>query len=708
MFRKLLAAMGLCAALFISFSARAKEGMWIPTLLGAVEDDMRAYGMRISAEDIYTVNRSSLKDAIVHFGGGCTAEFVSAEGLMFTNHHCGYDQIASHSTVEQDYLRNGFWAKNRAEELPNPGLTATLIDRIVDVTARVLAASAEERDAVRKAIVAEATTGNGLSGKVVAFDFGNSFYLITTRTFKDVRLVGAPPSSIGKFGGDTDNWVWPRHTGDFSVFRVYAGKDNAPADYSPENVPFRPAHHLPVSVKGVQEGDFTMVFGFPGTTEQYLTASAVRHLTERLNPARIGMRDAGLAVINAARASDPALRIAYASKQSDVANAWKKWIGQNRGLRELHAVRRKEDIEAEFARRAGAAGRPDLVALVPAIDEINREFFPLLEARSLYVELMFYGPDMLSLASDFATLVQESQALSEADRDQQVADRTAAVEAWLRQSSPEVECALWGALLKRLVQEAGDAEWFRPVADLLGDDTPEAYVAAACAKSVFCNPERLQALLEKPSAKTWARLASDPVFRFATVFKAAYAESVAPAYQRLLKDRDVRMAEYTAGLRTLFPERAFFPDANSTLRLTYGRVEGSAPNDGEIYTPFTTSRGLLSKHVPGDADFELPADLLGLLEAKDWRGYAPAGADLPVCFTGSNHTTGGNSGSPALNADGHLIGINFDRSWESTMSDVLFDGTRCRNIMVDARYVLWVIDVYGGARHLVNEMTVVR
>ena len=708
MLRKSIAAWAVLAALAVSTGARAKEGMWIPTLLGAVEDEMRAYGMRISAEDIYAVNHSSLKDAIVHFGGGCTAEFVSAEGLIFTNHHCGYDQIAAHSTVEHDYLRDGFWAMDRAAELPNPGLTATLIDRIEDVTARVLAVPAAERDAVRKAIVAEATAGNGLSGKVVAFDFGNSYFLITTRTYSDVRLVGAPPSAIGKFGGDTDNWVWPRHTGDFSVFRVYAGADNAPAAYSTNNVPFRPAHHLPVSLKGVQEGDFTMVFGFPGTTEQYLTAAAVQHLTERLNPARIGMRDAGLAVINAARASDPALRIAYAPKQSDVANAWKKWMGQNRGLRELDAVRRKQELESEFARRAAAAGRTDLQQLVPAIDEINRELFPLLEARSLYVELMFYGPDMLSVAADFAPLLAGWDGMEEKARTEALAERRTAVEAWMRQSRPDIEQALWAALLDRLRAEARDAAWFGPVDELMDGAAADAYVRDACTKSVFADPTRLLALLERPSDKAWKRLAADPVYRFATAFKDAYATAVAPAYQRLVKDRDVRMAEYTAGLRTLFPERQFFPDANSTLRLTYGKVEGSAPHDGAMYTPFTTSRGLLQKHIPGDADFGLPPRLIDLLTARTWEGYAPAGSDLPVCFTGSNHTTGGNSGSPALNADGHLIGINFDRSWESTMSDVLFDGSRCRNIMVDSRYVLWVIDVYGGAGHLVDEMTLVR
>ena len=393
-------AMALGLALACVNVMQAKEGMWIPTLLKVVEGDMQAMGLKLTADDIYSINHSSLKDAVVHFNGGCTAEMVSSEGLLLTNHHCGYGQIQQHSTVENDLLTDGFWAMTREAELPNPGLTCTFIDRIEDVTRRLSRAcvglSGEAREARMKeekdAIVKEATEGKGLEGRVVAFDFGNSQYLITSRVFRDVRLVGAPPSAVGKFGGDTDNWVWPRHTGDFSVFRIYADADNNPADFSEDNVPYAPAHHFPVNVDGVKDGDFTMVFGFPGRTEQYLTSDAVEHVIERLNPMRISMRDEGLAVINAARASSDALRIAYAAKQSSVANAWKKWKGQNRGLTELHALDKKRDLEAQLKQATGSTVVEDIAAL-------NAAYFPFLEARALFIELAYYGPDVLNYAT---------------------------------------------------------------------------------------------------------------------------------------------------------------------------------------------------------------------------------------------------------------------------------------------------------------------
>lgn len=688
-----------------ALSASAKEGMWIPTLLEAVEDEMQAMGLHLSAEDIYSVNQGSLKDAIVHFGGGCTAEMVSAEGLLLTNHHCGYGQIAYHSTVEHDYLTDGFWAMTRDEELVNPDLTATFIDRIVDVTERIEAAA--DRDAEREAIVAEATEGTDLEGSVVAFDFGNSHYLITTRTYRDVRLVGAPPSAVGKFGGDTDNWVWPRHTGDFSVFRIYADESNAPADYAPDNVPYRPAHHLPVNIGGVDPGEFTMVFGFPGYTEQYLTSDAVAFVIDELNPMRIGMRDAGLAVINAARASSPELRIAYADKQSSVANAWKKWIGQNKGLIELDALGQKEALESEFARRAAQTGDRVVAACVPAIQALNTEFFPYQTARALFIEYVYYGADILNFAHGFRNAIEQGASLEEAGQWASTLDGLRdAVNSHFRAYDVATDQQLLGALTGPYLAHTPSSE-FLP-APLQGVEDGAAFAANLFAKSVFDDRAALEELIEKGSTKAFAKLAKDPAYQLIEALRATYFEAVAPEYGRLREALDEKTALYTRSLRTLFPDEAFFPDANSTLRLTYGKVEGSAPYDGMSYQPFTTHRGILQKYLPGDADFDLPLDLVEALRAEQWGRYANADGDLPVCFTGSNHTTGGNSGSPALNGDGHLVGINFDRTWESTMSDILFDETRCRNIMVDIRYVLWVIDVYAGAGHLVEEMDLAR
>ena len=686
---------------------QAKEGMWIPTLLKVVEGDMQAMGLKLTAEDIYNINHSSLKDAVVHFNGGCTAEMVSAEGLLLTNHHCGYGQIQQHSTVDNDLLSDGFWAMTRSEELANPGLMCTFIDRIEDVTLALSRAcvglSGEERDKRMNeemdAIVKRATEGKGLEGRVVAFDFGNSHFLITSRVFRDVRLVGAPPSAVGKFGGDTDNWVWPRHTGDFSVFRIYADANNNPADYSADNKPYTPAHHFPVNVDGVKDGDFTMVFGFPGRTEQYLTSDAVEHVIHRLNPMRIAMRDEGLAVINAARASSDALRIAYAAKQSSVANAWKKWMGQNRGLTELHALDKKHDLERNLKDATGSTVVDDIAAL-------NAQYFPYLEARSLFIELAYYGPDILNYAHSFAGLIEG--AVEGEKRDQLLSK--------LRDNEPafrkDFDAQVDEQLLGRLVDEY--LEWV-PVtlepeglrAEVVKAGGGPAWAAKVFGKSVFDNEEAIAKLLASGSDKAWRKLAKDPAYMWIEQLRANYFEKVAPEYGRLRAEIERASGAYTKELRDAFPQRVFPVDANSTLRLTYGKVEGSAPYDGMQYNPLSTARGILQKYVPGDPDFDMPKRLVELLEAREYGDYANEEGELVVCFTGSNHTTGGNSGSPALDAKGHLVGINFDRSWESTMSDILFDGSRCRNIMVDIRYVLWVMDVYAGAGHLVEEMTLV-
>lgn len=684
----------------------AKEGMWIPTLLNAVEGDMQAMGLHLTAEDIYSINEGSLKDAVVHFNGGCTAEMVSSEGLLLTNHHCGYGQIAYHSTVDHDYLTDGFWAMTRSDELPNPDLYARFIDRITDVTDRVR--GADDAEAEKAAIVAEFTEGTDLEGSVVAFDFGNSFYLITTRTFNDVRLVGAPPSAVGKFGGDADNWVWPRHTGDFSIFRIYADRDNNPADYSADNVPYQPKHHFPVNIGELQEGDFTMVFGFPGRTEQYLTSDAVAHVLETLNPMRIEMRDASLAVINAARASSPALKIAYADKQSGVANAWKKWIGQSKGLQELRALDKKKELEAEFLARATKAGKTDEYGEVIAdIQAVNASYFPFLEGRWRFIEFVYYGPDILNFAMGFNELIASAgeKAVSDSAWAASREAKLGAAEDFLRTFDPAVDQQLMAALVGLYVD--GMEPSFVP-AGLQDLSDPEGFAANLYAKSIFAHPTDLRSMLADGSRKKWSKLSKDPALALVDEVFASYFAAIRPGYNRHVEQLDSLTAAYTRGLRELFPERAFFPDANSTLRLTYGRVEGSSPYDGMTYTPFTTHKGILQKYIPGDPDFDLPHDLVAALEAEDWGQYANSAGDLPVCFTGSNHTTGGNSGSPVINGDGHLIGINFDRSWESTMSDILFEDARCRNIMVDIRYVLWVTDVYAGAGHLVEEMTLVK
>lgn len=691
-------------ALVTANDTQAKEGMWIPTLLNAVEGDMQAMGMHLSAEDIYSINDGSLKDAVVHFNGGCTAEMISSEGLLLTNHHCGFGQIAFHSTVENDYLKDGFWAMTRAEELVNPDLFARFIHRIEDVTESI--ATAEDPEQMKKDLVEAATAGNGLEGKVVAFDFGNSHYLITTITYNDVRLVGAPPSAVGKFGGDTDNWVWPRHTGDFSMFRIYASADNQPADYASDNVPFRPRHHFPVNVGGTKEGDFTMVFGFPGRTEQYLTSDAVARVIDELNPARIDMREASLAVINAARTESAALRIAYADKQSSIANAWKKWIGQNKGLIELDAIGQKRALEMQFMARASAAENVGWMRLISSMQAENEALFPYQMARSMFIEWVYYGPDILSYAQSFAPLIQNWNSLEEkGELDGTISDLKGRTSNHFRQYEARVDEGVMAALLDPY-REHLDVQF---VPESMQNATnAEAWASSIFEKSVFADAEKMRGMLDKPNPKAFAKLAKDPAFKLVQAMRSVYFNRVAGEYRAHTSALDSLTGEYTAALRALFPEKAFFPDANSTMRLTYGKVEGSSPYDGMEYRPFTTAKGILQKFIPGDADFDLPLDLVEALRAGEWGEYADDAGNLPVCFTGSNHTTGGNSGSPAIDGDGYLVGINFDRSWESTMSDILFDETRCRNIMVDIRYVLWITDVYAGAGHLVDEMTCIK
>lgn len=707
----------------ISLGASAKEGMWIPTLLQALEGDMQAMGLRLSAEDIYSVNHSSLKDAVVHFGGGCTAEMVSSEGLLLTNHHCGYSQIQYHSSVEKDYLKHGFWAMSRMEELPNPGLTATFIDRIHDVSTRVSLAleglEGEGLAAARKSlfaeIVSEFTDGTDLTGGVVAFDFGNQHFLITKRTFNDVRLVGAPPSAVGKFGGDTDNWLWPRHTGDFSVFRIYASEGNTPAEYSADNVPYKPAHHFPVSLDGVHEGDFTMVFGFPGRTEQYLTSEAVTHVINRLNPMRIAMRDASLATINAARATSDALRIAYASKQSSISNAWKKWAGQTTGLVELQAVQQKIKLESEFQSRAHALSlsvpeltNPDYLTALDRIRRANSDYFPFLEARTLFIELVYYGPDILLHAFEYADLINNWDALESSGKlDEEIASLLLSNSEFARNYDASVDERLLGDLVSKyleLIPE--DLTPSNLAADFKSSPSSNEYASSFFKKSIFDNPSELEYLLLKGKSKAFSKLKNDPAFILIMEQRSHYFDNISPGYSAGHSAIESATASYTSGLRELFPDRLFPVDANSTLRLTYGKVEGSSPHDGMTYNPTTTARGILQKYKPGDADFDLPQDLVSALNGGDWGIYGEDD-DLVICFTGSNHTTGGNSGSPVLNGDGYLVGINFDRSWESTMSDILFDENRCRNIMVDIRYVLWIIDKYAGAGHLIEEMSII-
>ncbi len=707
-------------ALFVTFSLQATEGMWIPTLLGAIEDDMQAFGLELSADDIYSVNHSSLKDAIVHFNGGCTAEVISKDGLLLTNHHCGYSQIQYHSSVENNYLKNGFWAKTRSEELVNPSLFATFIVRIDDVTKAILEGvtagmSPSERAKIvsenEKTIVEAALKGmTNMDAYVRAYNYGNSYFVILTKTYTDVRLVGAPPSAIGKFGGDTDNWMWPRHTGDFSMFRIYADEKNEPADYQESNRPLQPLAHLPVSMDGVEEGDFTMVFGFPGRTEQYLPPSAVEYVVNVANPIKIHMRETSLAIIDEAMKSSDKIQIQYAAKQSSISNAYKKWIGQNKGLKELNALGQKKELNDSYNALASVKKLTEYTDAIAKLAQLNAEIEDTRLSREVFIEYFFYGPEIFGFARSFDAIVNNYDKLeSEGKLEASISGLKSTTEQFFKDFHQPTEEAIFEALTALYFDYMPPAYTPEEMLEFKSKNKGdvERMKKKLYGKSIFTNQQALIKLLENPSAKAMAKLKKDPAFMLYESLFNGYLQQIRPEYSRLNSEIDEQMRIYVRGLEELFPNKNYSPDANSTLRLTYGKAEGSSPVDGMAYTFCTTADGILEKYYSGNPDYDLPEDLVKLLELEKYGRYAHEDGELRICFTGSNHTTGGNSGSPAINGKGQLIGLNFDRSWESTMSDIFYDPGRCRNIMVDIKYVLWVIDVYAGAGHLVDEMTLV-
>jgi hypothetical protein len=708
--------LALSLFLFLSFLClRAEEGMIIPSLVKAFESDMQAFGMKLTAEDLYSINQSSIKDAIIHFGGGCTAEIVSKQGLIFTNHHCGLGQIQFHSSLQNDYLKNGFWAKNFSEELPNSGLTATRIVRIDDVTARVLEGTQsltlvkdykEKVAANIKAIIAAEKAKSGYDADIKAFDMGNSYYMLVKETFRDVRLVGAPPAFIGKFGGDTDNWVWPRHTGDFAIFRIYAGKDNKPAAYSKDNVPYKPLHSLPINLKDRKEGEFTMVYGFPGVTEQHVSSAYLEYIMNRERPAAILMRQKSLEVIDAAMRSSDEIRIKYASKQARISNAYKKWIGQIDGLRRLDAIQKKKDFEAEFNRRA--LENDDLkFKFKGVVEELNSSFKVYEEfnmAYAMIVEYVFYGPEFLRLARTINSFVANyPKYVENKELEAKKEDLIKAIRLHFKDFDSNVDRGIFMNTSPVFRNHVGSN--FLPLSMQKSND--EKLGARIYSKSLLLNEKKLIQFIQKYTSKSEKALMKDAGYLLFIDIWDVLQSQVNPNLDIYNTQKDMYYKIFVEGKLKMFPEKNHWADANSTLRITYGKLEGSFPEDGKMYTHYTTISGIIQKYYSGNPDFELNQRFLELYKDKKFGPYTQDG-ELWVCFTGSNHTTGGNSGSPALNAQGHLIGINFDRTWESTMSDYLFDPSRCRNIMVDVRYVLWVIDVYADAGHLLNEMELIR
>jgi hypothetical protein len=709
----------LALVLFIASLARAEEGMWLPLLLEKMnEKQMKSMGMKISAKDIYDINKGSLKDAIVNFGGFCTGEVISSKGLLLTNHHCGFDAVQNHSTLEHNYIRDGFWAKNYGEEIPNQGLYVTFIVRIEDVTKQIVngltvTMTEQERQSAVDKNIAElrknAKKEVYQETFVRAFYEGNQYYMFVTETYKDVRLVGAPPSSIGNFGKDTDNWMWPRHTGDFSMFRIYAGKDNKPAEYSPDNIPYTPKKSLSISLDGVAEGDFTMVFGFPGRTTEYLPASAVEQIMKVSDPAKIAIRDKALAVIDSFMRKDEQIKIQYAAKYAGISNSWKKWQGEILGLTKTNAIDKKLKYEAEFQKRVNANEnwKSQYGFLIRDLNTAYFELKPYAYARDYYNEIVS-KIELFTVAGQLNSLITAYEKDGEKGYQVRLTTVKNTLAGLMGEYSHTVDQKLFEVLMEMYGKDQ-EEKYLSPVFKSMLASAGGSY--SALAQKLYSEAAAFEinnnmAILNKPAAELVTELKNRNLILLYQDLVKTYQSQTQGKLTALQAMINNLQRKYMQAQMDVFSEKTFYPDANSTLRVTYGKVKGYNPRDAVGFDYYSYLDGVMEKYKPGDYEFDVPEKLKSLYQAKDYGQYGVKGK-MPVCFIAANHTTGGNSGSPALDAHGNLIGLNFDRVWEGTMSDINYDPSICRNIMVDIRYVLFIVDKYAGARHLIDEMKLV-
>ena len=696
-----------------SFISRSDEGMIIPSLLSAFESDMQANGMQLSAEDIYSVNHSSMKDAIIHFGGGCTASLISEEGLLLTNHHCGFYYINSHSSVDNNIAKNGFWAKDKSEELKNPGLTGSRMIRIEDVTEKMLKGTEDlsgnelaQKVKTNKALLkAEAINGTHYSAKIKAFNFGNSYFLMVKETFNDIRLVGTPPKSVGKFGGDTDNWIWPRHTGDFSMFRIYADENNQPAEFSESNVPYSPLHVLPVSLKDRNDGDFAMIYGFPGRTYQHTISSELSYLINTIRPAQIKMRELSVAVIDKAMNKSEKMEIMYASKQARIANAWKKWKGQIGGLKIGNAVEKKVEYEDDYT--AKATGKEDwnkeygevTSSLRKLSNANNKADF----AYEMYIEYTYVGAELFERARAVKSLMDLYNSDKKEELKKAITKQKESISGFYKKYDAQID--------QEILALQSDYYRSKISPDLipasLQDETGKEMAEDIYENSFLVDSVKFRKVLNNFDKYAKNKIEKDPGYSLFKEVDNIFRTQSVPQLRTYFSEKNTLLKTYVKGKYEMYPDAKHWANANSTMRVSYGKIEGSAPRDGMKYTSHTTLDGVIAKYNTGNPDYELLPRMNELYKKGDLGGYDQDG-ELWVCFTSSLHTTGGNSGSPVIDGEGNLIGLNFDRSWESTMSDYMFDASRCRNISVDIRYVLWLIDIYGEAPYIVDEMTLVK
>jgi V8-like Glu-specific endopeptidase len=706
----------LVVALISLSTVKADEGMWLPQLLKKYNiEEMRKAGFKLTAEDIYSVNQACLKDAVVGLGREgspfhhfCTGEIISDKGLMVTNHHCGFGAIQQHSSLEHNYLKDGFWAMSMEEELSNPGITASFMISMEEVTAKIEKIKSETTDrkeiAARvKEITKKAVEGTNHRASIKAFFAGNQYFMTVYKIYKDVRLVGAPPSAIGKFGGDTDNWSWPRHTGDFSMFRIYADVNNEPASYSEKNIPLTPKRSLAISLKGVQENDFTMVFGYPGTTKEYLTSYAIKQVVEIENPEKIEIRTKKLNIINEAMNSSELLRIKYAAKAAGVANSWKRWIGEIKGLKRFNTIEEKQKLEAKFTQWVNqSAKRVEKYGnVLPKMAKLYAEKEKYAYAYAYAIEAGYSGAEIVRFLNSIYSYASKYKA-EETDKKEAMIAR---IVSFYKDYDMNTDKKIFKSLISHYMSKSSDEFLPKELKRLKGKNLDK-IADKIFAKSRFTNAESTLDFIVNYSDKRIKKLDKDPLVKIARGIINNFRKNVGPKYYEIDNKVTALQKTWLAGLMEMQADKTFYADANSTFRVAYGKVKGYEPKDGVYYKHYTTLEGIMAKDNPDIYDYDVPAKLRELYKSKDYGRYTQEG-QVPVCFVANNHTTGGNSGSPVLNANGELIGLNFDRAWDGVMSDMQYDAEICRNIALDIRYVLFIVDKYAGATRLIEEMNIV-
>ena len=701
-----------------NLNLRADEGMWLLSLIGKNYDDMKKQGFRLSPEDIYSVNNSSIKDAIIGLGRDgspfwhfCTGEIVSDQALFFTNHHCGFGMIQSHSTVEHDYLKDGFWAYSKDQELANPGITASILVRMEDVSEQILSklndnmSEKERQEIVKKEgkiLSDKAVEGSPYKAYVTDMFSNNQYFLFVYVIYQDVRLVGAPPSSIGKFGGDTDNWMWPRHTGDFSMFRIYTAPDGTPAHYSEENIPLKPKHFLPVSNKGVKDGDFAMIIGFPGTTNRYITSFGLEETMNVTNKLRFEIRDVKVKVLREEMRANQKTKIQYASKYASTSNYWKYSEQQNKALKKLNTMQIKKEIEANYLKVNTDSKYKEALDL---LDKVYKNRYDYAVARMYLIEGLISGPELPYFAYKCSSLVTALESKNQENIDKAVEFIKKEAESFYKDYNPDtekkVEIALFNYVYNNLAKEF-HPEFFNTIEKKYKLNF-ENYVNDMFSKSVFATKEKLFAFLEKPNLKT---LQKDLVLITGTSILNKYRE-VNSKYWDNSEGLERGERIFTEGILNMNKGKLMAPDANSSIRITYGQVKKYEPRDGVTYDYYTSIEGVMQKEDPESTEFEVPVKLKELYATKDFGPYVNEKSELSVCFISNNDITGGNSGSPVINGDGHLIGLAFDGNSEAMSGDIDFEKNLLRCINLDVRYALFIIDKYAGAKNLIEEMVIV-